>query len=113
MADLTQVFFERLAARGYEPLLHSVSGIVQWKIEGAGSWSIGIEKGSLTLIPHTTTFDSVMECSKDDFIRMVKGEQNPLTAFLQGRLKVKGNIGLAQVFQRIFPDPEVSAMTNH
>ena len=50
MADLTQVFFERLAARGYEPLLHSVSGIVQWNIEGAGSWSIGIEKGSLTLI---------------------------------------------------------------
>ncbi len=112
MADQTQAFFERLATRGYEPLLHSISGVVQWNIEGEGSWNIVIKKGALSVIPNATPPDSVMECSNIDFICMMKGEQNPLTAFLQGRLKVKGNLGLAQVCQRIFPDPQTSAMAN-
>jgi len=37
MIDTTRAFFELLTQRGYEPLLHSVSGTIQADIEGAGS----------------------------------------------------------------------------
>ena len=40
MSDTTHIFFERLAKRSYEPLLHSVSGTIQSDIEGAGSWFV-------------------------------------------------------------------------
>lgn len=111
MSDPVQDFFAALATRAYEPLLHSISGTVQWDIEGAGRWNVVINKGAITVNRDATTPDSIMACSKDTFLTLMKGEQNPLTAFLQGWLAVRGNIGLAQVFQRIFqqqPDERMS-----
>ncbi len=43
-------------------------------------------------------------CSREDFDRMVVGKQNPTTLFMQGKMKITGNLGLAQIFQRLFPD---------
>ena len=42
MSDTTQAFFERLATRGHEPLLHSVSGTIRCSIEDAGSWLVAV-----------------------------------------------------------------------
>lgn len=112
MSEAVQEFFTALATRAYEPLLHSISGTVQWDIEGAGRWNVVINKGAITVNRDAITPDSIMSCSKDTFLALMKGEQNPLTAFLQGKLEVRGNIGLAQVFQRIFqrqPDESMSA----
>ncbi len=108
MSDTTQAFFERLAERGYEPLLHSTSGTIRWDIADAGSWFIVVKNGSLTLSRDTAGADCVLECSKEDFDRMVVGKQNPTTLLLQGKMKITGNIGLAQMFQRLFPDESLS-----
>lgn len=108
--DITDAFFERLAQKRYEPLLHMASGSIQWIIEGAGSWIVNIKNGSvivskeLALNRDTPIADCVLECSKEDFERMVKGEQNPYTLMLQMRMKCTGNIALFQMFQRLFPD---------
>ena len=108
MSDTTQAFFERLAQRGYEPLLHSVSGTFSWNIEDAGSWFLVVKNGSLTVSRDTAGADCEFACSKEDFDRMVVGKQNPTTLFLQGKMKITGNIGLAQMFQRLFPDESLS-----
>jgi len=104
MTDTTQAFFERLAARGYEPLLHSISGTIRWDIEDTGSWFVVVNNGSLTVSRDTTGADCVLACSREDFDRMVRGKQNPITLFMQGKMKITGNLGLAQMFQRLFPD---------
>src|SRR5438132_13828169 len=49
MIDTTQAFFAQLAARGYEPLLHSVTGAIRLDIEDAGSWFVAVNYGALTL----------------------------------------------------------------
>jgi len=49
MIDTTQAFFAQLAERGYEPLLHSVTGTIRWDIEDAGSWFVAVNNGSLTV----------------------------------------------------------------
>ncbi len=104
MSDTTQAFFERLAKRGYEPLLHSVSGTIRCDIEDIGSWFVAVNKGALSVSKDTVEADCAFTCSREDFERMVIGKQNPTTLFLQGKMKVTGNISLAQMFQRIFPD---------
>ena len=104
MSDTTLAFFDRLTARSYEPLLHSVSGTIQCDIEDVGSWFVTVNKGELTVSRDVTETDCAFMCSRDDFERMVVGKQNPTTLFLQGKMKVTGNISLAQMFQRIFPD---------
>jgi putative sterol carrier protein len=108
MSDTTQAFFEHLAERGYEPLLHSTSGTVRWDIEGAGSWFVAITNGSLTVSRDTAGADCVIACSREDFERMVVGKQNPTTLLLQGKMTIAGNVGLAQMFQRLFPDESLS-----
>jgi predicted lipid carrier protein YhbT len=108
MSDTTQAFFERLAGRGYEPLLHTVSGTFRWDIEDAGSWYIIVNNGTLTVSRDTSAADSVAACNKEDFERMVVGKQNPTTLFMQGRMKIAGNPGLALMIQRLFPDESLS-----
>src|SRR6266705_1059287 len=108
MSDTTQAVFERLAKRGYEPLLHSISGTIRWDIADAGSWFVVVKNGSLTVSRNTAGADCVVACSREDFDRMVIGKQNPTTLLLQGKMKLTGNVGLAQMFQRLFPDESLS-----
>ena len=108
MSDTTGKFFTRLAERGYEPLLHSISGTFRWDIEDAGSWFVVVDNGTLTVSRVTIGADCVLACSKEDFERMVVGKQNPTTLYMQGKMMITGNPGLAQMFQRLFPDKSLS-----
>jgi putative sterol carrier protein len=111
MTDATQAFFEQLAEHRYEPLLHSISGTIRWDIEGAGSRLVSIQNGSVTVSTANaeTKVDCVCKCSKEDFDRMVVGKQNPTTLFLQGKVKIIGNVGLVQIFQRLFPNENLAS----
>jgi putative sterol carrier protein len=108
MSDTTQAFFERLAKRGYEPLLHRVSGNIRCDIEGAESWYVVVKKGSMTVSRDTAGADCVIACSQEDFDRMVVGKQNPTTLYMQGKLKITGDRVLSQMVQRLFPDESLS-----
>jgi predicted lipid carrier protein YhbT len=109
MSDTTHIFFERLATRSYEPLLHSVSGTIRCDIEDAGNWFVVVNNGALTVSTDTVEADCVIVCSREDFERMVMGKQNPTTLFMQGKMIITGDIVLAQMFQRLFPDESLSA----
>jgi len=108
MIDTTQAFFERLAERGYEPLLHSISGTIRCDIEDVGSWFVVTDNGSLSVGRDAIRADCLLACSREDFDRMVVGKQNPTTLFMQGKMKITGDLGLAQMFQRLFPDESLS-----
>jgi putative sterol carrier protein len=108
MSETTQAFFEHLAERGNEPLLHSISGTVRLDIQDAGSWFVVVKNGAVSVSRDTAGADCVLACSREDFERMVVGKQNPTTLLLQGKMKITGNIGLAQLFQRLFPDESLA-----
>src|SRR5262245_33537618 len=94
-------FFEDAAARGTrDPMLRHASGSCRFDIEGVGSWLVHADHGALTVArsEHTMPADSTVSASKDDFLRMAHGERNPRTAFMQGRVKLAGNLALADRF---------------
>ena len=108
MSDTTHAFFERLATRGYEPLLHGVSGTIRCDVEDVGNWFVVVNNGSLTVSTDTVEADCVIVCRREDFERMVVGKQNPTTLFMQGKMILTGDIVLAQLFQRLFPDESLA-----
>ena len=109
MTDTTQTFFEHLARRGHEPLLHSISGTVRWDIADEGSWFVVVKNGSLSVDRDMASADCMFACSREDFDRMVVGKQNPMTLYMQGKMKITGDARLAQAFQRLFPDESLSS----
>ena len=109
MVDTSEAFFTGLSKRGYVPLLHNVTGTIRWDIGDEGSWLVRVKNGTVSVSRDTGSADSVCACSREDFDRMVVGKQNPTTLFLQGRLKITGNAGLAQKFLRLFPDESLAS----
>lgn len=93
-------FFDKVAALGVQPRLRSVSGTCVFNITGAGSWRATITDGLPTIThdaPANGPADSTLECSAQDFLRIVhrEGDLNVLAAFLQGLVTVTGDMGFA------------------
>jgi putative sterol carrier protein len=82
-----------------------VKGSIQFDLsgEGGGKWAVDIADGACNLIdgglesPTTT-----LAMSSEDFVGMVNGTVNAMAAFMQGKIKLQGDMGLAMKFQTIF-----------
>lgn len=68
------------------------ANIYQLKLDGENSKT---EKGEVY------EPDCTLRMSSEDFIKMSQGELNGTSAFMSGRLKIKGNMGLALKLQDI------------
>jgi putative sterol carrier protein len=102
MPDVFEAFFEQYTHQ-YFPGLADIVGSCRFDIEGRGSWTLTITKGVVTVAKSNGEADDcVITGSEQDFVRMIQQQQNPLTAYLQGRIRVTGSISLAQLGMRIF-----------
>jgi putative sterol carrier protein len=102
MADAIQTFFEQLSTRGYEPLLHEISGTYRFDIGGKGSWGVVVKEGNMKVTREQPKADCVLSGDQEIFTQIIQGKQNPTTAVMQGKLKITGELSLAQMFQRLF-----------
>ena len=48
--------------------------------------------------------DCTISASQEIFEKIVAGEQNPTSAYMTGKLKLKGDMGAAMKLQKLFPN---------
>jgi putative sterol carrier protein len=48
--------------------------------------------------------DTVLRCSLDTFVAIVTGKQDPNVAFMMGKLKVQGSMGIAMKLNSLLED---------
>jgi SCP-2 sterol transfer family len=104
-ADTIDTFFNGAVVRcSNDPMLRHTDGTCRFEVEGVGSWLVRAEHGKLSVSEARgpAPADCTLTASEDDFLRMARGEQNPLTAFMQGRLQVTGQLALAERFADLF-----------
>ena len=94
-------FFEGLPARAAGKTA-GMNNTYVFEIDGAGSWTVAVSDDGVTVAEGAASGDCTIETSAETFSRLVSGEQNPTTAYMTGKLKVKGDMGAAMKLQKLF-----------
>jgi putative sterol carrier protein len=98
MASRVQEIFQRFGPHHYEPLLRAVKGSYLFDIDQSGCWFVSVQNGTIDIESSRCEADCVIRCSETDFVDIAEGRRNLITAALQGRVQIEGNLALAQKF---------------
>jgi len=85
-----------------------VTGTYLFEIEDVGYWFLSVRQGEITIEEVRHDADCTISCDERDFIDIVEGRRNLITAAMQGRVKIRGDFTLAQKFHGL-----VSAMAEN
>ena len=97
MAETVREFFDELAAKtaGGTERTRGLTASYRFDVEGAGSWRVEVDDGAVTVFESDGPADCVIAAPEDLFLRIVRGQQSPMGAFLMGKIRVDGDTGLA------------------
>ncbi|HET8968531.1 MAG TPA: SCP2 sterol-binding domain-containing protein [Gaiellaceae bacterium] len=97
-----QEFFEALPSRVTPDRIEGMNNTYVFDIEGAGVWSVAVADGAVTVTEGSSDADCTFSASEETFEKIASGEQNATTAYMTGKLKIKGDMGAAMKLQKIF-----------
>jgi putative sterol carrier protein len=97
-----QEFFEGLPARVTPDRIEGMNNTYVFDIEGAGAWTVAIADGAIEVREGAEDADCTFSASSENFEKIIAGEQNPTTAYMTGKLKIKGDMGAAMKLQKLF-----------
>jgi putative sterol carrier protein len=95
-------FFDGLESRADPAKLAGMSNSYLFDIEDEGQWMVTVVDGKLTVAEGGGDADATITASGETFDKIVAGEQNPTTAYMTGKLKIKGDLGAAMKLQKLF-----------
>jgi putative sterol carrier protein len=95
-------FFDSLPSRADASKIAGMTNSYLFDIEGEGQWLVKVADGAITVTPGDGEADATISTSGETFEKIVSGEQNPTTAYMTGKLKIKGDMGAAMKLQKIF-----------
>ena len=95
-------FFETLESRVDTTKTAGMNNSYLFDIEGAGTWKVDVQDGNVSVTEGGGDADAVIATSEETFEKMVSGDQNPTSAYMTGKLKVKGDMGAAMKLQKLF-----------
>jgi hypothetical protein len=90
----------------------STNAVIHWNVTGRGdggtdTYEIVIDNGTCTLSP-TPGHDPKLSLTMGpvEFLKVVSGAGNPVMMFMTGKLKAKGDLGLAANIANLFDIPK-------
>jgi putative sterol carrier protein len=98
----TKEFFDGLESRVDPSRTAGMKNSYLFEIEGAGTWKVDVDDGKVTVTEGPSEADVTISTSEETFEKIASGEQNPTSAYMTGKLKVKGDMGAAMKLQKLF-----------
>ena len=95
-------FFESLESRVDSTKAAGLTASYVFEIDGAGTWLVDVDDGKVSVSENGGDADTTISTSADTFMKIANGEQNPTSAYMSGKLKVKGDMGQAMKLQKLF-----------
>ncbi|MBI4557389.1 MAG: SCP2 sterol-binding domain-containing protein [Candidatus Hydrogenedentes bacterium] len=104
MAQTVEGFFSELGGKIDPSRLQGMNATYQFVVtgDGGGEWNVAIANGQATVSKGTADAPSItLTSSVADWLDIVSGKLNGQTAFLTGKLKIKGDMTLAMKLQSV------------
>ena len=95
-------FFAGLESRVDPGKTAGMNNSYLFDIEGAGKWKVDVQDGNVSVIENAEDADVTISTSEETFEKITSGEQNATSAYMTGKLKVKGDMGAAMKLQKLF-----------
>ena len=103
MPGTVQEFFETLPSRADPSKTTGMNNSYCFDIEGAGQWTVKVTDGNVSVQDGLEdAADCTISASQEIFEKIIAGEQNPPSAYMTGKLKIKGDMGAAMKLQKLF-----------
>jgi putative sterol carrier protein len=100
--DSAREFFETLPGRVGPQAAQALDASYRFDVEGAGSWRLESDGTALAVTESDGPADCVIRTDERTFLRIVRGEQSPMGAYMTGKIKVEGDLGLALKLREVF-----------
>ena len=85
-----------------------VDAVIQYHLLGeqGGDWVIKIGNGACTVTPGTTDKPTLaLTAEAEDYLKIISGKVNAMSAFAEGKIKLKGDLALAMKLMNFFKLP--------
>jgi len=97
--------FEMMPSRFKADRAAGTDAVIQYDVsgEGGGTWNATIKDGACTVKEGAGTNPNLtLQIAAQDWLDMLSGKQNGQMLFMSGKLKIKGDMGLAMKLGSMF-----------
>jgi putative sterol carrier protein len=102
VAESVREYFENELPNVDGAKIAGMTNTYAFDIDGAGQWTVAIADGRVTVSAGLGEADCTISASEETLLRIASGEQNATTAYMTGKLKIKGDMGAALKLQKLF-----------
>jgi len=95
-------FFEGLESRLDPSKTAGMTNSYVFEIDGAGTWRVDVDDGTVNVAEGGGDADATIAASEETFQQIASGDLNATTAYMTGKLKVRGDMGAAMKLSRLF-----------
>jgi putative sterol carrier protein len=85
-------YFERLPELADPEPLAGLSKTCLFDVDGAGTWLVQVDNGAVSVYAGDSDADCRVTLSAAVFQRILRGQQKPTSAYLTGKMKVRGEL---------------------
>lgn len=108
VADQVKEIFNAMPANLNADAAKGMNAVIQFNLtgDGGGNYYVTIKDGTCTVTEGTHQSPNMtMTMAAQDYVDMINGKLNGQMAFMSGKLKIAGDMGLAMKMQSLFKRP--------
>jgi putative sterol carrier protein len=97
-----QEFFAQLPSKVDPAKTEGMTNTYVFDVEGVGQWTVAVNDGAVSVSEGAQDADCTIVASEETLVKIARGEANPTTAYMTGKLKIQGDMGAALKLQKLF-----------
>ena len=97
-----QEFFAVLPSKVDPAKTAGMNNSYVFDVTGVGAWTVSVVDGAVSVAEGEHDADCTIAASEETLMKITAGEANATTAYMTGKLKIKGDMGAALKLQKLF-----------